>query len=103
VRDAIYEDRDKTPEERDRDWEKIRLVLIGGCRNAEDESRVKDLKDLSSHLAVDSNVEFKVNLSFDDLKKEMGAGMIGLHTMWNEHFGIGEIIIYIYIKLLQKQ
>ena len=64
--------------------------MIGGCRNAGDESRVQDLKDLCKHLAVDSNVEFKTNLSFQDLKKEMGQGMIGLHTMWNEHFGIGE-------------
>lgn len=69
----------------------IRLVLIGGCRNADDESRVQDLKDLCKHLAVDSNVEFKTNLSFEDLKKEMGKGLIGLHTMWNEHFGIGKI------------
>ena len=38
----------------------IKLVLIGGCRNAEDERRVKDLKDLCAHLSVEDNVEFKV-------------------------------------------
>lgn len=69
----------------------LKLVLIGGCRNAEDEARVQDLKDLCKHLAVDENVEFKVNLSFDKLKEEMGQGLVGIHTMWNEHFGIGRM------------
>ena len=35
-------------------------------------------------------MEFLTNLGFDDLKREMGEGIVGLHTMWNEHFGIGE-------------
>ncbi len=69
----------------------FKLVLIGGCRNAEDEERVRDLKNLSSHLAVDANVEFKVNLGFEELLREMGSGLIGLHTMWNEHFGIAVV------------
>jgi len=72
-------------------WEKMRLVLIGGCRNAEDEQRVKDLKDLCRHLSVDQNVEFKVNVSFDELKAEMSEATIGLHSMWNEHFGIAVV------------
>ena len=48
------------------------------------------IQNLAAHLAVDSNVEFLTNLGFDDLKREMGEGIVGLHTMWNEHFGIGE-------------
>ena len=48
------------------------------------------MQNLAAHLAVDSNVEFLTNLGFDDLKREMGEGIVGLHTMWNEHFGIGE-------------
>ena len=39
---------------------KMKLVLIGGCRNAEDEKRVRDLKDLCGHMSVEDNVEFKV-------------------------------------------
>ena len=38
----------------------MKLVLIGGCRNAEDEKRVRDLKDLCGHMSVEDNVEFKV-------------------------------------------
>jgi alpha-1,2-mannosyltransferase len=39
---------------------------------------------------VEDNVEFKVNIPFDELKNEMAESLIGLHTMWNEHFGIGK-------------
>ena len=67
--------------------------MIGGVRNAEDESRVKDLVDLSRHLSIEDNVEFKVNLGFEELKQQMGESLIGLHTMWNEHFGIGMLNI----------
>lgn len=31
-----------------------------------------------------------MNISFEELKKELSSSMIGLHAMWNEHFGIGE-------------
>ena len=66
-----------------------RLVLIGGCRNAEDTERVTNLKKLCDSLGVSDFVEFKTNISFEDLKQEMGQSVVGLHTMWNEHFGIG--------------
>nr|XP_012233171.1 PREDICTED: GDP-Man:Man(3)GlcNAc(2)-PP-Dol alpha-1,2-mannosyltransferase isoform X2 [Linepithema humile] len=69
-------------------WEKIKLICIGSCRDAEDEARVKDLQDLAKHLAMEDNVEFKVNIPYPELVSEMQRGMIGLHTMWNEHFGI---------------
>lgn len=64
--------------------------MIGGCRNADDEALVKNLKDVCKHLNIDDNVEFKVNLPFEDIKVEMQESIVGLHTMWNEHFGIGE-------------
>ena len=44
LRDAIGEYPGRSQEEKDRLWRRIRLVLIGGCRNAEDERRVADLK-----------------------------------------------------------
>ena len=30
-----------------------------------------------------------MNLGYPELLKELGDGLIGIHTMWNEHFGIG--------------
>ncbi|XP_056418007.1 GDP-Man:Man(3)GlcNAc(2)-PP-Dol alpha-1,2-mannosyltransferase isoform X2 [Hyla sarda] len=75
----------KTPEER----ANLKLILIGGCRNKQDELRVTDLKKLSTDLGVP--VEFKVNIPFEELKKHLSEATIGLHTMWNEHFGIGVV------------
>uniref|UniRef100_A0A3B4AG97 GDP-Man:Man(3)GlcNAc(2)-PP-Dol alpha-1,2-mannosyltransferase n=1 Tax=Periophthalmus magnuspinnatus TaxID=409849 RepID=A0A3B4AG97_9GOBI len=74
-------------------WEKdaLRLVLIGGCRNEEDEERVLMLRGFCEELEVGGKVEFKVNVPFEELKKELGHATIGLHTMWNEHFGIGVV------------
>ncbi|CAL7952447.1 unnamed protein product [Xylocopa violacea] len=82
---AMYELRSILKEEV---WEKVRLILIGSCRNAEDEERMKDMQDLSKHFALDENVEFKLNISYSELLLELQRGTIGLHTMWNEHFGI---------------
>ncbi len=68
----------------------VKLVLIGGCRNQEDEDRVQMLKGLCLDLRVADKVEFKLNISFEELKKDLTDATIGLHTMWNEHFGIGK-------------
>ncbi|KAF7214992.1 GDP-Man:Man(3)GlcNAc(2)-PP-Dol alpha-1,2-mannosyltransferase [Nothobranchius furzeri] len=71
--------------------EELRLVLIGGCRNQEDEDRVLMLRGLCQELGVADRVEFKLNVPFEELKQEMKEATIGLHTMWNEHFGIGVV------------
>ena len=46
------------------------------------------MEDLAKHLALDENVEFKLNIPYPELVDEMLLGTIGLHAMWNEHFGI---------------
>lgn len=82
---SLYELREIVAEEI---FERITLVLIGSCRNAEDESRVKDLKDLSKYLSLDHNVQFRVNVTFNELLREFEDAFIGIHTMQDEHFGI---------------
>ncbi|XP_048388948.1 GDP-Man:Man(3)GlcNAc(2)-PP-Dol alpha-1,2-mannosyltransferase isoform X2 [Stegostoma tigrinum] len=69
----------------------VKLILIGGCRNADDKVRVAALKELCKNLGVMESVEFKINISFEELKKHLAEAIIGLHTMWNEHFGIGVV------------
>ncbi|XP_068558028.1 GDP-Man:Man(3)GlcNAc(2)-PP-Dol alpha-1,2-mannosyltransferase-like [Cebidichthys violaceus] len=71
--------------------ESLRLVLIGGCRNQEDEERVLMLRGLCQELDVADRVDFKLNVPFEELKRELVDATIGLHTMWNEHFGIGVV------------
>uniref|UniRef100_A0A8D8QZQ8 GDP-Man:Man(3)GlcNAc(2)-PP-Dol alpha-1,2-mannosyltransferase n=1 Tax=Cacopsylla melanoneura TaxID=428564 RepID=A0A8D8QZQ8_9HEMI len=72
-------------------WDNLKFIFIGSTRNEQDETCVKDMQDLCKHLSLENNVEFKVNLPYDDMKKEFGEGLIGLHAMWNEHFGIGVV------------
>lgn len=70
---------------------RLRLELIGGCRNEEDENRVQELQMLCKELNVQEHVHFYLNVSFTDLKHRLENATIGLHTMWNEHFGIGVV------------
>jgi hypothetical protein len=40
-------------------------------------------------LAYDQGqVDFVVDAPFSELKRLLGRASVGLHTMWNEHFGI---------------
>lgn len=36
-------------------------------------------------------MEFLVNVDYEALKLNLSKALIGLHTMWNEHFGIGVV------------
>lgn len=67
----------------------MKLIIVGSCRNSEDYERLKNLQDLSKHLSLENSVEFKVNISHQELIQTYQVASIGLHTMWNEHFGIG--------------
>ncbi|CAG9772198.1 unnamed protein product [Ceutorhynchus assimilis] len=85
---AFYELREIIPEHV---FENVTLVLCGSCRNQGDSERVKDLQDLSKHLSLENNVEFKVNISYNDLLEEFSKAYIGIHTMLDEHFGISVV------------
>uniref|UniRef100_A0A1L8E440 GDP-Man:Man(3)GlcNAc(2)-PP-Dol alpha-1,2-mannosyltransferase n=2 Tax=Nyssomyia neivai TaxID=330878 RepID=A0A1L8E440_9DIPT len=69
-------------------WNRLRLVIVGSCRHAEDTERMKNMRDLSKHLSLENNVEFRVNVTYQELLQCYQMARIGLHTMWNEHFGI---------------
>ncbi|RUS33670.1 ALG11 protein [Jimgerdemannia flammicorona] len=71
--------------------ERVELVLIGSSRNQADEDRITALKDEALHLGIHNNVRFEVNASFPQLVEWLGRAKVGLHTMWNEHFGIGVV------------
>ncbi|GAB6031760.1 asparagine-linked glycosylation protein [Chamberlinius hualienensis] len=71
--------------------QRLRLLLIGSCRNEEDEKRVKELEEECIALNIEDKVDFLLNISFEELKDNLSKATIGLHTMWNEHFGIGVV------------
>ncbi|XP_045204363.2 GDP-Man:Man(3)GlcNAc(2)-PP-Dol alpha-1,2-mannosyltransferase-like isoform X2 [Mercenaria mercenaria] len=70
---------------------KYKLILVGGCRDQKDSQRVEELRKLADELNIKDYVEFKLNVSFEDLKSMMAEATIGLHTMRDEHFGIGVV------------
>lgn len=69
----------------------VRLVIVGSCRNDDDRRVLARTRALAVELGVEERVEFVVNCSFDELKGWLGRASVGLHTMWNEHFGIGVV------------
>ncbi|EKX38590.1 hypothetical protein GUITHDRAFT_158493 [Guillardia theta CCMP2712] len=67
----------------------VHLAIIGSCRNAEDERRVRDLRQHVSDLELSDHVSVLTNVPWPELKDRwLRRAKAGLHTMWNEHFGI---------------
>lgn len=67
----------------------IKLFLIGSCRNDEDLHRVRMLKEQARRLGIENKVEFKLNFTFDHLLSALAESAVGIHSMVDEHFGIG--------------
>ena len=67
----------------------VLLVIIGSCRDIDDHNRADELKHYAEYLGVANHVQFKINVPFDELKVQLAQANAALHTMWNEHFGIG--------------
>ncbi|KIH56751.1 hypothetical protein ANCDUO_13066, partial [Ancylostoma duodenale] len=45
----------------------VELTIAGGCRNAEDQSRVRKLKELSKEWDLNSNIKWKLNVAYEEL------------------------------------
>lgn len=71
------------------DYSRVRLVMAGGCRNKQDAALVENLKKECSKLGLNDAVSFEVNCDHEKLVSLLRKASIGIHTMWNEHFGIG--------------
>lgn len=69
----------------------VKLVLIGSCRGEDDRQLVDQLQKLARELGIQNHVEFVLNQPYSVLKDYFGRASIGIHTMWNEHFGIGVV------------
>eukprot|EP01041_Mallomonas_annulata_P003361 gene3361-6653_t len=72
-------------------FDDVRLVLLGGSRGAEDEALVSRLREEAVALAVSTHTDFVVNASYTELLRYLGEASVGIHTMWNEHFGISVV------------
>lgn len=67
----------------------IRLEMLGSVRNEEDKAFVKNLQDEISKRNLDDCIKIFVNLPFIEIKEKFSTARYGLHTMKDEHFGIG--------------
>lgn len=70
---------------------KLKLLILGSCRNRQDEELVASLRSRVAEYDLQNNVEFHINIKFPALLNLLETSHIGVHTMWNEHFGIGVI------------
>ncbi|KXZ55239.1 hypothetical protein GPECTOR_3g38 [Gonium pectorale] len=68
-----------------------RLVMIGGCRNADDQARLAGLQRHAEELGVAEHVDWVVNAPYSELRSLLGGAVGGLHTMLDEHFGISVV------------
>ncbi|KAL6060340.1 asparagine-linked glycosylation protein [Balamuthia mandrillaris] len=69
--------------------ERVHLALVGSCRGDEDRERLERLRQQAEALGIQDKVEFCVDVPYAALQKKLSEALIGLHTMWCEHFGIG--------------
>jgi len=69
----------------------VTLILIGSCRGEDDQERVDQLQKLAKELNVQDHVKFVLNQPYSVLKDYLSRASVGIHTMWNEHFGIGVV------------
>ena len=69
----------------------VKLILIGSCRCEDDNERVDQLQKIARELGIQEYVEFVLNQPYPVLKHYLSRASVGIHTMWNEHFGIGVV------------
>ena len=65
----------------------IQLVCIGSCRHQQDQQRFNELQQFAQQHKLP--VQFVVNQPYSVIQQWLAKASIGIHTMWNEHFGIG--------------
>ena len=66
-----------------------RLVLIGSCRNEGDRKIIEQIKSCAQELGVTAQMDLIINAPYEKLCEFLSKAKVGLHSMWNEHFGIG--------------
>ena len=62
--------------------------MFGSIRNEEDARYVQQLQTKIEVEALQSSVTIYVNQSYEVIRFFHSVAQVGLHTMWNEHFGI---------------
>jgi len=69
--------------------EKVQLLMIGSCRNDSDKQRVMELRTFIEKRKLTEFVQFLISPPNKELQECMASSLVGIHTMRQEHFGIG--------------
>lgn len=69
----------------------VKLVLLGGVRNQMDQKLVDGLRNKIRDLELNDSITIVMNASHSQLKEYYRKSTMGLHTMRDEHFGIGVV------------
>ena len=64
------------------------LVFVGSCRDDADRERLADIQQSVKDLELADSVQFLVDASYEQVKRELSRASVGIHTMIDEHFGI---------------
>jgi alpha-1,2-mannosyltransferase len=67
------------------------LVMIGSVRNEGDQAIVDGIRALGKELGLEEGRDYglALNVPYSELLSFYARAKVGLHSMWNEHFGIG--------------
>ncbi|OAX37570.1 hypothetical protein K503DRAFT_821381 [Rhizopogon vinicolor AM-OR11-026] len=60
----------------------VKLIFLGGARNAEDRARVQSLQDLAEELMITPHVEFVINASYPDMLSWLAKQALGSARWW---------------------
>jgi len=69
----------------------VTLALMGGVRDAGDAARVEELRELAASLGISGSVRFEQSPALPAVHSHLRRCTAALHSMWNEHFGIGVV------------
>jgi len=69
----------------------VKLIVVGSCRGKSDEERLQHLQDMVEKLHLTASIDFVVNQPYSVVEEWLCKASVGIHTMWNEHFGIGVV------------
>lgn len=64
---------------------------MGSTRHADDVALLESLREEVRRLQLQDHVRFVANARYSELQAYMRRALVGLHTMWNEHFGISVV------------
>ena len=76
---------------RDPKFGDVRMLMLGSTRGRDDEALLSSLKQYAQAKGVDGSIGFFVNRPYAELQRWMSRACVGVHTMWNEHFGISVV------------